>query len=205
MKKTITLVSSMFAMAAAIIVSTSSCKKDEPAPSTPTVTGVTLVRAYTSDVIMNNQLGSSSQYGKLNTTSVGFSTSSDFDLAYGNGGATGNTYFIGGSNDPSVQAVYSISGTSQTTFKVVASSVTTSVFDTLTNSKAVVSIVDAATNVDNGVGILPTRIRSGSSWAVGTVFAFQTSGGRKAVAKVTAAPSGTTTAVGSIGLSIKFF
>ncbi|TAG53242.1 MAG: hypothetical protein EAZ27_11130 [Cytophagales bacterium] len=39
MKKTITLVSSMFAMAAAIIVSTSSCKKDEPTPAMPTVAG----------------------------------------------------------------------------------------------------------------------------------------------------------------------
>lgn len=197
MKKVILSGVAMIALATATLFTTS-CKKDEVLPS--------VVAAYSSDVIMNNQKGTASQFGKLNASVVGFSTSADFDLAYGNGSASGNKYFIGGPNDPSVQAVYTTTGTTQTTFKVVAAGVTTAVFDTLTNSKAVISIVDAATATDLGSGtVAGTRVRSNDPWAVGTVFAFQTSSGKKAVAKVTAAPSGTSSTLGSIGLTIKFY
>lgn len=187
----------MLALATATLFTTTSCGTKEETPSA--------VKAYTaSNVLMNNQKGTDKQFGKL-TTVVGYSTSSDFDIAYGNGSATGNKYFFGGPNDPSIASVYSISGTTQTTYKNVAASVTAATFDSLTNSKAVIAIVDAATPVDNGQGITPTRIKSDTPWSIGTVFAFQTSSGKKAVAKIVAVPSGTTSVSGSVSIDIKFF
>lgn len=197
MKKVILSGVAMIALATATLFTTS-CKKEEALPS--------VVPAYTNaNALMNNQQGTSGQFFSL-TTVVSAVTKTSFDLAYGNGSASGNKYFIGGQNDPSIAAVYSVTGTSQTTFKVVAASVTTAVFDTLTNSKAVIAIVDAATATDLGSGtVAGTRIRSNDAWPIGSVFAFQTASGKKAVAKVVTVPTGTTSTAGNITLSLKWF
>jgi hypothetical protein len=206
MKKSFALVAGMFALAATIIVSTSSCSKDPEATPINTVPGVTLIPVRSnSSVLLTNQNGTGDQFFQLSTVVSAVSSSTGFDLAYGNGSAAGNEFFIGGANDVSVQAVYGTSGTNQTTFKTT--STTAAVFDTLTNSVALANIVNSATNVNNGVGTNPSRIRSATAWAIGDVFAFTTGGttAYQGVAKVVAVPSGTSSTSGNITLSIKWY
>ena len=166
---------------------------------TVTVAGaaVTIVAPMTAAGVLGNDASTTKQ-GWLVSSSSLVAITSAFDIAYGNGSAAGNQFFIGGSTDASIKSVYSITGTTATEFKTVATTFDAAAFDALADASLIAGIYAAGT-VTSDV----TRIKSASAWTAGTVFAFKTSAGKIVLAKVTAASTGSAGTVGTIGLSFK--
>lgn len=200
MKKTITLVSSMFAMAAAIIVSTSSCKKDEPVPAKvePPV-----ISTPAAGVVLFNHNGNSDKYYQFTGTTSGYVTSGvGFAIAYGNGSASGNEFLLGGPTDLSISSVHSLTGSGAVSVAFYNLTVTAAQFDALTSSQTITDAIltgnKTITTTNQG-----TRIQSATSWAVGTVFGFETAT-HYVLGKVTQSPTGSRLTSGSIRIQFKF-
>lgn len=202
-KSNLTLVS-LYVIAGAIAFIAPSCSKkdDEVLPN---------ITSVTSSVISLGNDESATKEGYLVSTGAKASVNSAFDIAYGNGSAVGNKFFLGGSEDESIIAVYGLGNArlealaATTEFKYFdsASGVTTAVFDSLINQKAVETIYAKGTLTAAATGNVSSRIKSETAWTVGTVFAFKTVSGTIVIAKVTTAPTGSATTAGSIGLTLK--
>lgn len=206
MKKSITLVSSLFAMAAAIIVSTSSCKKDDPKPGGNTTTpGVAITSVTSAIVTLNNQSSSSNQKFVISTQS--FASNQTFDIAYGNGTNSTNLFFIGGPKSESIYGAFGVYGTATgvnaTEFYTV-SSLTTAKFDTLVNKAAISSVISGYSATGAETDGTSYRIKTQTAWPVGSLFAIKLSTGVWVVAKTTTVPSGDKSTAGSITLALKW-
>jgi hypothetical protein len=195
----------VLAVTTSLMTTTTSCKKDEVAPAT--VAGVVTVPAVVSvtstTISLNNQFSASNLYYLISSNTFA-AVNAAFDIAYGNGSATSNKYFIGGPNDESVNAVFPTTFTTTgTTFSTV-SNFTSTQFDTLVNVKAIANVSLAFTGASStGTS---TRIKSETAWSVGYVFAFKTNAGKTVLAKVTSTPTGAVSgsAAGSVGLQLKY-
>jgi len=187
----------------AFILAPSCSKKDDVTPTT--VAGINITSVTSATISLGND-ESSPKEGYLVSTSSKAAITSSFDIAYGNGSAAGNEYFLGGSSDESIKAVYALTGAGAATEFITfgnASGVSSATFDSLTNQLAVAPIYAKGSLSAAATGGLSTRVKSSSAWPVGTVFAFKTSAGTMVIAKVTTAPNGSASTAGTIGLALK--
>lgn len=205
MKKSFALVAGMFTIAAAIIVSTTSCKKEEVAPAAdPPV-----ISTPASGVVLFNQGGSADKFYSFTGTTSGYSTSTgvDFDIAYGNGSTSGNEYFLGGPTDASIRTVHGITVSGGNTVTFYNLTVTAAEFDALTSSQTITDALLSGNTVNSATN-QGTRIQSATAWAVGTVFGFETNT-HYVMGKVTEVPTGSRSNTGvntsgSIRVQFKF-
>lgn len=206
MKKLFAYTAIAYLSLASVAFFTTSCgsKDEDPAPTT-TVPGITSVTSRS--VTLGNQFSATKEGYVVSTDSKAAITAA-FDVAYGNGSAAGNKFFLGGSSDESIKAVYSLTAAGTNTNFISfgsASNVTAARFDTLVNKAAVSVIYDLGTATAAASNGTSTRIKSETAWAVGEVFGFTTPAGTKVIAKITTAPTGSTpSTAGTVGFQIKF-
>jgi hypothetical protein len=163
---------------------------------------VAVVNSYTA-VLLGNQINTTDPSFYATSTNTKYSVanaktnSEKVDFGYGNGSASGNEYFIGAPNDPSITEVYSTgTWTTKNATKFVLTNLTAAQFDAINTPDAVIKAVTEGTAPS-----VVSRVR-GAEIEANDVVGFTTAAGKKGLIKIVSR-SGAANAAGSITINVK--